>query len=270
MGVWETYEARLGINQGTTNDLRRDNALNTVQDRMRRKITSSLSYQNVKVNGETVQVAILDTTEFNVKKIFSMPGQELPHGAVIEWADYNWLVTQTDARSEYVNEGRIQQCNYKLKWINKDGIIVSRWCIVEDGTKYLIGEKANQLMTIGDARIAVTIGKDSETNYLKRGMRFLIDDLDSEEVLAYEITKPNKLFNVYGGKGVFRFILNESNVTPYDNIEARVADYYNWEPETERAKPDAKVDATFEKIAENAKEEQETLPEKIKESGVWL
>ena len=125
-------------------------------------------------------------------------------------------------------------------------------------------------MAIGDARIAVTVGKDSETNYLKRGMRFLIDDMDSEEVLAYEITKPNKLFNVYNGKGIFRFIMNESNVTPYDNLEARVADYYNWSPETERAKPDVKVGATFEKIAEDAKEEKEAIPEKVNESGVWL
>ena len=126
------------------------------------------------------------------------------------------------------------------------------------------------MMAIGDARIAVTIGKDRDTNKLSRGRRFLIDDMDSDEVLAYQITKPNKLFNVYNGKGVFRFILNEVNLTDDDNVEARIADYYSWKPRVEMPEPDTKVDDTLEQIVANAKEEKENTPEEIKKSGVWL
>ena len=97
-------------------------------------------------------------------------------------------------------------------------------------TTDLIGEKTRELITIGDARIAVTVGKDKDTIELERGLRFLIDDEDSEAVLAYQITKPNKMYNVFNGKGVFRFILNEVQLTDDDNKQLRVADYSNWKP----------------------------------------
>jgi hypothetical protein len=80
-------------------------------------------------------------------------------------------------------------------------------------------------MTTGDARISITIPKDSDTVKLNRGRRFLIDDPHTNNVLAYQITKPNRLFNVFNNNGVFRFILSEVNVTDNDNLELRVADY---------------------------------------------
>ena len=42
---------------------------------------------------------------------------------------------------------------------------------------------------------------------------------------AYQITKSNKLFNVYNGEGVFRFILNEVQLTKDDDVVKRIADY---------------------------------------------
>jgi len=271
MSVWSTYEARLGASKNTVGDPKRSSALDHAQGRISRKITASLSYETVKVNGEDMQVSISDVTgDFTTKKIFSLPGGALPHGELIEWENSRWLVTEVDAHHALYAEGVMRRCNYYLRWIDTSGNIISRWCVVEDGTKYLIGEKAGDMMAIGDARIAVTIGKDKDTNKLGRGRRFLIDDMDSDEVLAYQITKPNKLFNVYNGKGVFRFILNEVNLTDDDNVEARIADYYSWKPRVEMPEPDTKVDDTLEQIVANAKEDKENTPEEIKKSGVWL
>ena len=271
MSVWSTYEARLGASKNTVGDPKRSSALDHAQGRISRKITASLSYETVKVNGEDMQVSISDVTgDFTTKKIFSLPGGALPHGELIEWENSRWLVTEVDAHHALYAEGVMRRCNYYLRWIDTSGNIISRWCVVEDGTKYLIGEKTGDMMAIGDARIAVTIGKDKDTNKLGRGRRFLIDDMDSDEVLAYQITKPNKLFNVYNGKGVFRFILNEVNLTDDDNVEARIADYYSWKPRVEMPEPDTKIDDTLEQIVANAKEEKENTPEEIKKSGVWL
>jgi len=271
MSVWSTYEARLGASKNTVGDPKRSSALDHAQGRISRKITASLSYETVKVNGEDMQVSISDVTgDFTTKKIFSLPGGALPHGELIEWENSRWLVTEVDAHHALYAEGVMRRCNYYLRWIDTSGNIISRWCVVEDGTKYLIGEKTGDMMAIGDARIAVTIGKDKDTNKLGRGRRFLIDDMDSDEVLAYQITKPNKLFNVYNGKGVFRFILNEVNLTDDDNVEARIADYYSWKPRVEMPEPYTKVDDTLEQIVANAKEDKENTPEEIKKSGVWL
>ena len=271
MSVWSTYEARLNMSGGSAGDPKRDSALDHAQSRISRKITASLSYNTVKINGVDRQISVKDITgDYTTKKIFSMPGETLPHGELVEWEDSMWLLTEVDAHHALYTEGMMRRCNYYLRWIDESGNVIGRWCVVEDGTKYLIGEKTEDIMAIGDARISVTIGKDRDTNKLNRGRRFLIDDMDSDEVLAYQITKPNKLFNVYNGRGVFRFILNEVNLTDDDNVELRIADYYSWKPRVVMPKSDVQVDDTLEKIVIDAKEKTENIPEDIEKSGVWL
>lgn len=103
-------------------------------------------------------------------------------------------------------------------------------------------------MTIGDSRLALTIAKDDGTRQFKRGMRFLIDDPDSAEILAYEITKSNRMFNLFNGVGVYRFILREVTLTSDDNLELQVADYYG----------------------KGFKEPQIVDPEVIQTEGKWL
>ena len=97
-----------------------------------------------------------------------------------------------------------------------------------------------------------------------------IDDIDSKDVLAFEVTKPNKMFNVFNGKGVFRFIMGESNLTDNDNTQLRIADYYSWKPRTDRITPDTKIEATFEEIAAAAVEKDKATQEEIERNGVWL
>ena len=272
MGAWDTYEARFGASAENMGEVRRGALLNHSQSRIQRKITASLSYKGVLIAGTERQVSIADVTgDYTTKKIYSLPGEDLPHGALLEWADNVWLITEVDAHKELYTEGLMRRCNYYLKWIDDKGDVIGRWCIVEDGTKYLIGERRSELMTIGDARIAVTIGKDADTSKLARGKRFLIDDMDAgDQVLAYEITKPNKLFNVYNGKGVFRFILNETNMTDDDNADLRIADFYSWTPKHKRPTPDNKVDSTLVELIEDAREKNNNIPEDIEKRKVWL
>ncbi len=277
MGMWSTYEARLGVPGDPTGDAVRDTRLYRAQDRMRRWVTESLSYYTVQVaygDGEIIepqrQLAVRDTPDYDIKKIFSMPNETLPHGRLIWWADNFWLITEIDVHNEYISEGMMRQCNYLVKWINDIGELVQRWAIVEDGTKYLIGEKNTQMMAIGDARVALTIGKDEETQHLKRGRRFLLDDLDSEEVLAYQITKPNRLYRVYNGAGAYRFILNEVQSVDADNKELRIADYYNWHPAYKKPESDIVTDDSYGDIIDNAVYNHEHKEENIEEKGVWL
>lgn len=271
MNAWSTYEARIGARGHTAENPKRQAMLDRAYGRIERKITATGGYNVVLSGGKEISISIKDVTgDYTTKKIFSMPGEILPHGELIEWENAMWLVTEVDAHHAIYSEGLMRRCNYYLRWIDEEANIISRWCIVEDGTKYLIGEKSSEMMAIGDARIAVTIGKDADTNKLSRGKRFLIDDMDTEDVLAYQITKPNKLFNVYDGHGVFRFIMNEVNLTDDDNVEARIADYYSWKPRSEEPKSDVKRDDTFETIANDAKEREKNEPEEIAKSGVWI
>lgn len=228
MGVWDKYEARREA-YGKT---KRDMWLIQTRETERRRMLDSVSCREVQINGVDQTVCIVHTAEMDQKKIFSLPGEHLEHGGIVSFADNKWLITEMDADNIIYDKGIMQQCNHILRWIGKDGTVKEKWCYVADGTKYLIGERTREVLTIGDARIAVTVGKDEDTIELERGLRFLIDDTDSEAVLAYQITKPNKMFNIYNGKGVFRFILNEVQLTADDNKELRIADYNKWKPHT--------------------------------------
>lgn len=251
MNVWNTYEARLNVNGST----KRERALNQTQSYITRKAVNSLSCHDVIIEGQSQTVTILNQKEdMAIKKICALPGETLCHGGLVDFANSKWLITELDANDEVYASGLMRRCNYLLKWLNKNGRIVEKWCVVEDGTKYLIGEKAEDIMTIGDARIAITLGKDDDTSELGRGKRFLVDDMDSDKVLAYQITKPNKLFNIYNGKGVFRFILNEVNMTDDDNVELRVADYFNWKPYKELDNEHRDSNETLEEIIKSATE----------------
>lgn len=263
MSAWDTYQARLNIS-GTT---KRERALKHTQDYISHKITDSLSCHDVLINGTSQTVTILNEREsMALKKICALPGETLTHGGIVDFAESKWLITEIDANDEVYTVGRMQRCNYLLKWLNTEGKIVEKWCIVEDGTKYLIGEKAEDMMSIGDARIAITLGKDEDTIQLGRGKRFLVDDLDAEAPLAYQITKPNKLFNVYDNEGVFRFILNEVNMTDDDNVELRIADYYNWKPDVQLDNEHQDKDTTLEEIVDSAT----SSPEPSDDKEVWL
>jgi len=261
MSVWDCYEERIC----TTGSTKRDRALKRTQEYIARKVKDSLSFYSVMINGVSQGLTITDTTEdMAVKKIFSLPGEDIAHGGIVEFASSHWLITEINPNNEVYTEGRMHRCNYLLKWIDDSGKVIEKWCVVEDGTKYLIGEKSSDLMSIGDARIAITLAKDEDTNKLNRGKRFLVDDLDSDRVLAYQITKPNKLYNVYNGNGVFRFILNEVNLTDDDNIELRIADFFNWsKPNHDNGHKDK--DKTLEEIIESATNKKDAT-----EEGRWI
>lgn len=263
MSAWDTYKARLE-NSGNT---KRKRALKHTQAYISYKITDSLSCHDVLINGVEQTVTILNNSEsMALKKICALPGEKLTHGGIVDFANSKWLITEIDANTEVYSSGMMQRCNYLLKWLDKDGKVIEKWCIVEDGTKYLIGEKTEDMMAIGDARIAITIGKDKDTIQLGRGKRFLVDDLDAEAPLAYQITKPNKLFNIYNNEGVFRFILNEVNMTDDDNVELRIADYYNWKPNVQLDNEHQDKDTTIEEIIDSAT----SKPEPSDDKEVWL
>lgn len=50
------------------------------------------------------------------------------------------------------------------------------------------------------------------------------------QVIAYSLTKPLKLNNVFNNNGVYKFVLQEVNSTDDDNFELMIADYYKHFP----------------------------------------
>lgn len=228
MSIWDAYQRRMdawGKNL-------RDTVFNREFRMLNNKFDSTLSYHAVQIGNRTQDVTIINSDNLNEKKIITRPGEDLICGELVEWANNYWLISEKDANNELYTRGKLLQCNHLLKWIDSDGIIREQWCVIEDGTKYLTGEYEDRkfIVTRGDSRIAMTIGRNKHTIAFERENRFLIDDPESKNKLAYLLTKPLKTGRSYDKGGVFSFVLQEVVATADDNMELGIADYYKYFP----------------------------------------
>lgn len=188
------------------------------------------------VNEKKQHVAIINSDNLDEKYVYSLPGEDLVPGTLFWWADNYWLITDKDANTEVYTRTKAIQCNYLLKWVhvqNGEPVLMEQWCYIEDGTKYMTGELEDRhfIVTRGDARIAMTIARNPYTVKFNRKSRFLVDDDGSDYYLSYDLSKPLKVGHTYNGKGVFKYVLSESNSSVFDNMELGIADYYMYFPE---------------------------------------
>lgn len=260
MSGWGVYEARMKTERQAWLDLAKAS--------VHRKLHDSLACQDVTIDGLPQTVAIINRTQLDEKRICALPGETLHHGGIVEFAEHYWIITELDAANEVYQRGLMQRCNYRLRFLNENGELCQRWCIVEDGTKYLIGEKTTSLLTLADARIAVTVGVDEDTLALKRGRRFFIDAEGATDPEIYQITKVNHFFNTSNNGGVYRFILTEDVLTEADHVGLRIADYTTWKPDRELDSDHKDSPATLEEIVQKETEREET-PDDNKKGG-WL
>lgn len=228
MSVWDTYQSRIE----TRGETKRKSALIREQRNLLHKMKDSLSFHTAIVDGEHRCVSIINSDNLNEKLMLSLPGEDFDCGSYVEWADNHWLISEKDANNEIYTKVKLLQCNFLLRWVDNKNIIHEQWCIIEDGTKYLTGEYeyGNLVLTRGDSRIAMTIGRNNDTAQFGREQRFLIDDPASDDKLAYFLTKPLKVGKTYNNSGVYSFVLQETVSTENDNMELGIADYYKHFP----------------------------------------
>lgn len=132
MGAWDTYETRLSV-RGTT---LRNVQLLREQEYLTRKLPNNLSYHTALIDDISRNVAIINTDNLDTKYIYSMPGEDLHHGGLVQWMNSYWLITEKDFNTEVYTRAKMLQCNYLLKWVDdEDRSIHEQWCIIEDGTK---------------------------------------------------------------------------------------------------------------------------------------
>jgi len=242
MNPWSTYSSRMGVRGGN----RRGIVKRQEEFFLNHTMRDSLSFQQLVIDGEPREMTVLDSDNLNEKTLCTLPGETLRAGSLVEWADNHWLITELDAHSELYTKAYMQQCNYLLRWVAPDYQVVERWCIIEDGTKYLTGEYTDNqfIITRGDARVSLILAKDEYSIQLGRTNRFLIDDWDTHNTLAYRLTKPFKLGYSFNGEGVLGFVLTECATEESDNFERHIANYYDYFPRVSHAEDSPPPDVT--------------------------
>lgn len=101
MNPWNTYRSRINAH-GIT---KRDSVLQRERAFLSAKLPASLSYHQLTVNGTVRNMAVINSDNLNLKTLCTMPGEDLPHGGLVEWMGNHWLITEKDANNELYTKG---------------------------------------------------------------------------------------------------------------------------------------------------------------------
>lgn len=228
------YCARM-TNRGAT---KREATINHARDAYLEYIKDSPAHEEILLNGKTAHALILDGDDYATKYLCATDGISYHGGMLVMWNGRPWLITDIHTREMLYSKATMQLCNYTLKFVNADGVVVEKPCIIKDVTKYLVGEQSADMMTVGSSRMSLTVAKDCDTVLLKRDSRFLVDDPDADECIAYEITKPDRVTGTLdydsGREGVYKYLIREMNSIDTDDLKKMIPDnseYVPGEPE---------------------------------------
>lgn len=223
MGYWETYNKRLTVNGNTS----RERRVNHLKDTIIRKSVDNPSYKNILLNGEETQLVINSGTQPYYKEFQSLPSQEINIGDYVEWANSHWIVVTCDSDDEIYKDGKLNQCNYLLKWQNELGEIIERWAVIQSASKYNDGTDSNAVITLGSDQLSIIVPIDSETIKLKKSMskKFFIDS-NTEDPTTYELTGTGNVPDTYNGHGITSWIVKECAYTATeDDLKYGVCNY---------------------------------------------
>ena len=205
----DRYSARMNL-RGST---QRERELNRLKSDIVRKAPSSLSYKDVKLNGEPTQLMINTSTKPYYKEFESLPDQTVLAGDYVEWANSVWLVLNADCADEVYTDGNLRQCQHKIFWQKADGTVVSRYAYTENASAYNNGEKENNTITLQSNQFMVYLSYDDETAELDNGKRVHMSR-SNIKCKPYELTRPDDITYGFGEKGVLNIIFTQTQYNP--------------------------------------------------------
>lgn len=229
MADFDSYKARVQF-RGTT---QRDRTLYQEKRNLKINAVNSLSCKACKVNGVDQLLVIDDGTLPYYKDVKSLPDEYFDAGDYVEWADAMWLMVSCDWDKEVYTYGKMQQCNYVLKWQNTDAEIIERWSVISSASKYNNGQLYNNIIVVNSNQLMVYLPIDSETLKLKSNKRLMVD-FNTEAPKCYDVTRVDTVTMGYDGiaeprydgKGCILLILTETEINPdTDRIDLMLCDY---------------------------------------------
>ena len=231
MSDFDTYKSRLHLRGSTT----RERELFHEKRELALKAVNSLSCKDCFVNGVAQKLIIDDGTLPYYKDVKSLPDEYFDAGDYVEWADAMWLMVSCDWDKEVYTYGKMQQCNYVLKWQNTDAYVIERWSVVLSASKYNNGEKYNNVIVVGSNQLMVYLPIDEETLKLRSDKRLMVD-FNTESPKCYDITRVDTVTMGYDGtaeprydgKGCILLVLTETEINPdVDRVDLMLCDYIN-------------------------------------------
>ena len=186
---------------------------------------NTLDAYSVLINGVSQGLTILKTNNSNIKKIKSMAGETFYAGSIVDWKGSKWLVTEVDTNNEIITCGKMQECNYQLKFQDENAKIIETWIVSQNAAQYNNGESGNKTIVLGSDQLMLFIPYNADTVKLRRGKRFFIDN-NKVNPMAYKLTRPDTTSFVKNGQGYISLIVTEDVIVgANDRPDLMLCDY---------------------------------------------
>jgi len=181
---------------------------------------NSLSYEEINLNDstETSPVHIVANGKVpTIKSIIMYPGLTIHAGdKVAQDNGDQWLCLHVEDNSLY-QKGKIEKCNFNLKWINQDGYIQTLPSILYFNARSNFGTEEDKVMNLPAGRRQIIVSKNVHTQAIQRDTRFIIGS-EAFKVIDTDYMSDDGLVNLS---------LQSDQIDPAkDNLELGIADYH--------------------------------------------
>lgn len=218
---WDLYNARINVSGSTA----RERVINKVKDTISRYGSNSIPCKDIKINGETKKLFVTNTSDPYVKNFQDTEKIITSAGALIEYADNQWLVEKLDFDDEVYPTGKLRFCNYTLNFLDSNFQPISRPCYVEN-TSYGTDETGISIskvnITTGASTYRVILPYDEDTALFDR---VYADTNQNQRIMllkkSYEITDVDFITQ----PGCVIITAEECERSADDNILLGIADY---------------------------------------------
>jgi len=179
----------------------------------------SPSFEEVLLNNDEVKVPVQIVSDAKiptVKTILMEPGYTIRAGQMVKRSNgETWLCLSDDPNDVYVS-GKIERCNFDLKWINKEGQLQTFPSILYFNARSNFGTEEDKVMNLPAGRRQIVVSKNNQTHSIQRDTRFIIGN-EAFKVIDTDYMSDDGLVNL-------SLQSDQINVTT-DNIELGIADY---------------------------------------------
>lgn len=150
--------------------------------------------------------------------------------------DQYFICTESFNIDDIHFKGKLNLCNWILKWQNKDGEILEYPCYDMNSTQYNSGEQSNRNFTIESSQHMITLPYDENTVELSSPQRFYLDKATINPT-TFIVTQNDTTSHNYGKKGLVKItVYAHPNNPDTDRPDLGICDYIDMRAGSKSAK----------------------------------
>ena len=228
MPNWPLYEL-LAQHKG---DTRRERVITEARSRIENVSADHPSYQECLVDGTNkINLLVMGSEELNTKKIKVMPSdaEYMHYGALVQWDDGYWLVTDLDFDDTVTKNGYMKYCNVLLRFqLGTDPTVYERYGVFDPGVYSTTTKETNTIPEL-NWQYKIFLPFDEKTAELYVDKRIAIGTMPSKDgtvLECYKLTQRDITSQSIGDDCVLIMYCKSDPYDPSsDNLEECICNY---------------------------------------------